>query len=153
MWLVVRRTEVPLTWFQLYDLHSSQLPGFNVPSLKGTTRVGQSPCLVTNCYNPSFTGSMLGVSLLLGRLGAEARIWCWISKTNRRTASPDSKPGRTLVALWAWTSTDPIKVTWVPCSSEKGSEKESADAKTSHFQTRLSLWMTQIPQTGLISLI
>lgn len=34
MWFGVRRTEAPLTWFQLYDLHSSQLPGFNVPSLK-----------------------------------------------------------------------------------------------------------------------
>lgn len=53
MWFGVRRTEAPLTWFQLYDLHSSQLPGFNVPSLKGTTTVSQSRNLIrylfTNC--------------------------------------------------------------------------------------------------------
>lgn len=35
-------TEVSLTWFQLYDLHSSQLPSFYVSSLKDTTVEGQN---------------------------------------------------------------------------------------------------------------
>lgn len=50
---VLRWTEVPLTWFQLDDLHSSQLPGSNVSSLKGKATVSQSrnliPHLFTTC--------------------------------------------------------------------------------------------------------